>query len=338
MRTQIVPEQTTWARERETAKCRKIMSSSQDDQKRCSYEDESFETAEESTPADFRSSHFAMGRRESVFLAESSTSAEEIQESSARFGQTVSEGYESTPSIIATDSASKTGAITEEQNYSDQFESIADNLSEEGSFTKDESISEPRGDDIQENFIRKKLAILSSKQVNYKTKNCEKKHEDTKMDGYQQVNDFCSRKLKIVELGKQQEDSHRHWKKTVYASGGNQQTLQPIDGDKRKIESLRIENLMRKTEKLKEQEFHDPKHCNNCRKMKSKIANNSFLKRKLDTVKRGEFEERLRTHMYQKDSATLLAEIVNSCTKATAPPSEVWEKLLHKDAHKEEKK
>ena len=33
------------------------------------------------------------------------------------------------------------------------------------------------------------------------------------------------------------------------ASGTNQQTLQPIDGNKRKIENLRIENLMRKTEK-----------------------------------------------------------------------------------------
>ena len=92
--------------------------SSEDDQKRRSYENDSFETAEESILDDLRSSHFAMGRRESVFLAEPS-SAEEIQESSI-VGQTVSEG--STPSII-----------TEEQ---EQFESIADNLSEEGSFTK----------------------------------------------------------------------------------------------------------------------------------------------------------------------------------------------------------
>ena len=98
------------------------MSSSEDDQKRRSYKDDSFERAEDSILDDLRSSHFAVGRRESVFLAESS-SAEEIQESSV-VGQTISEG--STPSII-----------TEEQNYSDQFESIADiNLSEEGSFTK----------------------------------------------------------------------------------------------------------------------------------------------------------------------------------------------------------
>lgn len=36
--------------------------------------------------------------------------------------------------------------------------------------------------------------------------------------------------------------------------------------------------------------------------MKSDIANHSFLKRKLDIVKRGEFEERLEKHMYQKAS------------------------------------
>lgn len=136
MRTQIVPEQTGPGRER--GKCGK-MSSSLNDRKNIynsSYEDDSFETAEESVLAGHRSSHFAMGRRESVFLAESSTSAEEIQESSP-FGQTISEGYdESTPSIIATVSANKTGAITEEQDYSDQFESIADNFSEDGSSTK----------------------------------------------------------------------------------------------------------------------------------------------------------------------------------------------------------
>ena len=100
------------------------MSSSEDDQKRRSYKDDSFERAEDSILDDLRSSHFAVGRRESVFLAESS-SAEEIQESSV-VGQTISLSEGSTPSII-----------TEEQNYSDQFESIADiNLSEEGSFTK----------------------------------------------------------------------------------------------------------------------------------------------------------------------------------------------------------
>jgi len=34
----------------------------------------------------------------------------------------------------------------------------------------------------------------------------------------------------------------------VSANGGEQQNLQPIDGNKRQIESLRIENLMMKTE------------------------------------------------------------------------------------------
>ena len=113
------------------------MSSSQRDQKQTynnSYEDDSFETSEESTLADHRSPHFARGRRESVFLAESSTSSGESQESVLE--QTNSEGYESTPSIIATDSASAAGAITEQQDYSDQFESIADNFSEEESSMK----------------------------------------------------------------------------------------------------------------------------------------------------------------------------------------------------------
>ena len=39
-------------------------------------------------------------------------------------------------------------------------------------------------------------------------------------------------------------------KRTMSAAGEHQQTLQPIDGNKRNIESLRIENLMKKTEKV----------------------------------------------------------------------------------------
>ena len=46
-----------------------------------------------------RSSHFARGRHEGLFSAESSTSAEESQESVV-LGQTNNEGCESTPSII----------------------------------------------------------------------------------------------------------------------------------------------------------------------------------------------------------------------------------------------
>ena len=95
------------------------------------YEEDSFETAEDS----IRSSHSARGRRESVFLAKSSTSSEESQEI-AILGQTKSKSCESTPRLTAADSASTSSAITEEQDYSDQFESIADNFSEVGSSIK----------------------------------------------------------------------------------------------------------------------------------------------------------------------------------------------------------
>lgn len=62
--------------------------------------------------------------------------------------------------------------------------------------------------------------------------------------------------------------------------------------------------------------------------MKASVASKTFLKRKVEVAKRAEFEERLQLHLYHKDSATLLAEIVNSCTKPSESPAEVWEKLL----------
>ena len=39
-------------------------------------------------------------------------------------------------------------------------------------------------------------------------------------------------------------------KRIVSANGAHQRTSLPIDGNKRKIESLRIENLMKETEKV----------------------------------------------------------------------------------------
>ena len=92
----------------------------------CPYEDDSFETAEESLLADHRSSPIVWDRRESVFLAESSTSS---AEDSPVFGKTVSGSDETTSSVkYATESAS---TITEDQDYSDQFESLGSNFSEQ---------------------------------------------------------------------------------------------------------------------------------------------------------------------------------------------------------------
>ena len=91
----------------------------------CSYEDDSFETAEESILADHRSSPIVWGRQESVFLAESSSA----EDDSPVLGRTASESCDSTtPSVNATESAS---TITEEPDYTDQFETLASDFSEE---------------------------------------------------------------------------------------------------------------------------------------------------------------------------------------------------------------
>lgn len=83
----------------------------------CSYENDSFETAEESILADHKSSPIVWGRRESVFLAESSNSTSSAEDTPV-FGETVSGSNERTPSV---QSAS---TITEEKDYSDQFETL----------------------------------------------------------------------------------------------------------------------------------------------------------------------------------------------------------------------
>lgn len=103
--------------------------SSSDQESKFSYEDESFETAEESILADHRSSPIVWGRQESVFLAESSSaSAEEL--SPAYEQSSITESYEITPVVNVSESES---TITEEKYYSDKFESFANFSDDESS-------------------------------------------------------------------------------------------------------------------------------------------------------------------------------------------------------------
>ena len=105
--------------------------SSSDQESKCSYEDDSFETAEESVLADHRSSPIVWGRQESVFLAESSSASSSAEELSPAYEQSsITESYETTPVVNVSESES---TITEEQDYSDQFESFANFSDDESS-------------------------------------------------------------------------------------------------------------------------------------------------------------------------------------------------------------
>lgn len=310
------------------------MSSSLNSQRsKISYDNESFETAEESLVDDGKSSPVVWGRQESVFLAESSSSSsEEVhslghgQKSKAFCSErSTSESYETilSESVVESENIDNN---SEERDYSDQFES-ASLISEEEFSKKDQSVSEAQENERQDVFIRRKLAVLSSRQSDSKTGNFTEQNKDEELVGCDEMKNFCSRKLQIVAMNGYSTDSQQ----CEHTLSSNEQPVdQPVVGNKRKIESLKIENLMNKTEKLiKHKDYHDPRHCSDCRSMKSNIAKNTFLKRKAEIVKRSEFEDRLQMHLYQKDSATLIAEIVNSCTKATAPANEVWQKFLN---------
>ncbi|XP_073253126.1 uncharacterized protein [Porites lutea] len=282
---------------------------------------ESLQTVEESLLVGEKSSPVVLGRQESVFLAESSASTSvEDQENSGNpkaFNQRfVFESCET----IQSESVVESEILTEEGDYSDEFESAG---SSEGEFsTKDDGVG-------QGTYIRRKLAVLSSR-LGSKTENVRGQVKDKKTVVCDDINNFCSRKIQVLKVKKLMTDGPQ-CKLVLRVATSRQEADKSVVGNKRKIESLKIENLMSKTEKLvKQKDFHDPQDCTDCRNMKSNIARTAFLKRKMEVVKRPEFEDRLQEHLYQKDSATLIADIVNSCTKTTVPASEVWEKLLCK--------
>ena len=103
---------------------RKMSSSPVSHGSKGSYEDESFETAEESLLGD--GSPVVWGRQESVFLAESSSSSfaeDSGQKSQAFGGASMSESCETI--LSESKAGSESIKITEECGYSDQFESIA---------------------------------------------------------------------------------------------------------------------------------------------------------------------------------------------------------------------
>lgn len=215
--------------------------------------------------------------------------------------------------------------ITEELKYEYSEEVFESSASETIQHEEDDNICDQEGINLQDSFMRKKLALLSSSSGSVPCLHRMKGKEEMQED-HKEISDFCLRKIQLMSVEKPKSNRNVYHNRLLTTK--KQIISQPVVGKKAKIESLKIDNVMHKMQKIKESNFHDPVHCSECRTQMSDIAKREFLKKKMEIVKRQEFEERLHMHLYQKDSACLIAEIIHSSLKPTAPPQEVWKKLL----------
>ncbi|CAH3030705.1 unnamed protein product [Porites evermanni] len=282
---------------------------------------ESLQTVEESLLVGEKSSPVVLGRQESVFLAESSASTSvEDQENSGNpkaFNQRfVFESCET----IQSESVVESEILTEEGDYSDEFESAG---SSEGEFsTKDDGVG-------QGTYIRKKLAVLSSR-LGSKTENVRGQVKDKKTVVCDDINNFCSRKIQVLKVKKLMTDGPQSGKLVLRVATSRQEADKSVVGNKRKIASLKIENLMSKTEKVKQQFLHFTSHKTNIYVLML-LKNRGRTKCQIVTLLFSHFVKQIiLSYLCLQDSATLIADIVNSCTKTTVPASEVWEKFLCK--------
>lgn len=303
------------------------LSDSQEDS--FSYEGES-DMVEDLFLGNRKSSPVVLSRRESVFLAESSFSSSEGHGSQQTSEGSVQEDNKT--SLIARENIAESEHLTideGQEHYSDWFESTsASERSSDARFQdtislKDESILHTEENKRKDSFIMKKLALLIP---GCNPHNNGKSYEDKILYGKKEMSDFCFKKIQLL-ISMERPKGKRNLRE-VFLTSKKQHVHQSVVGRKAKIESLKIENFMNKMEKIKQSDFHIPSLCSDCRTVMSNNAKREFLKRKLEIVKRQEFEDRLQTHLYQKDSVSLIAEITRSCTKPTASTREVWKKLL----------
>ncbi|EDO49762.1 predicted protein [Nematostella vectensis] len=201
---------------------------------------------------------------------------------------------------------------------SDGFESLQSSTEHDvtllTSHTRLES-SESSGEETKQEFLQKKIWFLSQPK---------KIDSSSQRELGRKTQEFSQRKLKVLlGMSKQQPkkgSTHKHTK-----------SLQkPQLVNTRKMEELRVENIMQRLKLESTRKFHQPKHCRNCQRRKEAAAAAHFIREKRTHLEKELVAQKLQEHLYQKNSVTLIAEIINSGPKPKDAPQDVWDRLLRK--------
>ncbi|XP_036425109.1 uncharacterized protein C8orf48-like [Colossoma macropomum] len=139
---------------------------------------------------------------------------------------------------------------------------------------------------------------------------------------------YCKRRLKHIKQQKHLlECKEKHQKRKCTSI----KPVEPISDQSvpvRFIFTLKLKTFREEMKKGAEQDFHEPSRCRACLAEQADLAMNYFIRKKKNQLQAQLLEERIQSHLYNKDTGCLLGEILKDLPKPSDDPSEIWQRLL----------
>ncbi|XP_041712647.1 uncharacterized protein LOC121545843 [Coregonus clupeaformis] len=106
-----------------------------------------------------------------------------------------------------------------------------------------------------------------------------------------------------------------------------QPQLQPEHVPLQLISALKMKSFTEEMRRAMDTELHDPSVCGVCVQQQAALSLNTFIRRKTTQLDANTLEDRLHTHLYNRDAVCLWGELVRGLPKPSDAPSRIWEQL-----------
>ncbi|XP_029578633.1 uncharacterized protein LOC115167971 [Salmo trutta] len=93
------------------------------------------------------------------------------------------------------------------------------------------------------------------------------------------------------------------------------------------ISALKMKTFTEEMRRAMDTELHDPSVCGVCVQQQAALSLNTFIRRKTTQLDTNTLEDKLHTHLYNRDAVCLLGELLRGLPKPSDAPSRIWEQL-----------
>ncbi|XP_062332503.1 uncharacterized protein C8orf48-like [Osmerus eperlanus] len=97
------------------------------------------------------------------------------------------------------------------------------------------------------------------------------------------------------------------------------------------ISMLKLKSFTEEMRRAADIEIHDPSVCGECVEQQASLALDTFIQRKRTLLDSLTLEDRLQTHLCNRDTVCLLGELLRNLPKLSDAPQTIWEELQAKE-------
>ncbi|XP_046874458.1 uncharacterized protein C8orf48-like isoform X2 [Hypomesus transpacificus] len=97
------------------------------------------------------------------------------------------------------------------------------------------------------------------------------------------------------------------------------------------ISVLKLKSFAEEMRRAADIEIHDPSVCGECVEQQASLALDTFIQRKRTLLDSLTLEDRLQTHLCNRDTVCLLGELLRNLPKLSDAPQTIWEELQAKE-------